>query len=151
MPGSVQTGSWRVASRDLFESLRYRSCPAAWRRPQKRVPQPDHCRAEVVETVLRTWEHLNLRWNHTELGFLSLCCHRRALFLGRAGEIEPEVVFLGKADELPLVGELSPVAVFQMVQDDAPGRIGAQRLLEQVHQFRVRKPARPCRYGLTQE
>src|SRR5262249_3923985 len=41
--------------------------------------------------------------------------------LRRAGEIEVEALLPGEADEVPVGGELSLVAVLQLVEDDAPG------------------------------
>jgi hypothetical protein len=36
----------------------------------------------------------------------------------RGGEVEVEVVFLGVADELPVVGEAVAVAVAEVLEDD---------------------------------
>jgi hypothetical protein len=48
-----------------------------------------------------------------------------------------------------LVGELPPVAGFQLVEDGAPQRADAQRLLEQLHQVLGGQPAGEGFHGQT--
>src|SRR5436305_14849029 len=58
------------------------------------------------------------------------------------GEVEAQLLIRGEADELPLIGKRSPVAILQPIQDDAPRLADAQRMLQQFHQLRRRQPAR---------
>jgi hypothetical protein len=71
--------------------------------------------------------------------------------LRRRGEVEVEMLLLGEADELPLVGEISPVVHAQVVEHSAARRANAQRLLEQFHQLLVGQPARERLRGWAQE
>ncbi len=74
-------------------------------------------------------------------GLVPLPAARSAPFR-RAGEVEAELLFLGEAHEVPLVGEGALIPMFQMVEDGAVREADAERLLEQVHQLLVGQSVR---------
>src|SRR5262249_28996004 len=61
---------------------------------------------------------------------------------GSGGEIEAELLGLGVADELPVIGKRAAVAVAEVLQDDGPRRAEAGGHLEQLDQLGGRQPAR---------
>src|SRR5262245_46303035 len=59
---------------------------------------------------------------------------RREEALGRAGEVEAQVLLLGKANELPVIGEFTMGAMLELIEDRSPGCANAEGVLEQFHQ-----------------
>ena len=53
----------------------------------------------------------------------------------RGGEVQPQILLPGEADELPVVGEGPAVVLGQLVQDHAAGRTHAERMLEEIDEF----------------